>query len=425
MWLRSVVFVCVLLAAWRGEAAANADVVTRWNAAALDAIRAAATPPPTASRALAILHVAIYDAVNGIVRSHEPYFVRHGAPASASPEAAAAAAGRYTLVALFPASESIFEQIFAETLRSIPDVPQRRRGVDWGELVARQILAWRTGDNSDAIVPVPPAEQPGDWVPTPPAFAPYLLPQWAFVVPFGMPTSSFFRPPGPPSLESPTWAADVNEVEALGAAVGSLRTPEQDLIALFWADGAGTETPPGHWNSIAQQVVADRHATLEDNARLFALLNIALADAAICAWDAKYTYHSWRPITAIRNADTDGNPATVPDSTWNSFIGTPGFPEYVSGHSTFSGAAATVLAAFFGTDRMRFVARSDTEPGEVRHFTSFSAAAREAAMSRLYGGIHFRSANEDGLRAGIEIGAWVVQYRLRPVDHRRGREPAP
>lgn len=418
---RPAVIVCLLVGASTSIASSPADVVTRWNTVAIDAIRAARTPPPQAARALAILHVAMYDAVNGITRSHESFFVRHGSPASASVEAAAAAAGHATLVALFPDREPLVDQSYADALGSMQNGPHTRKGIEWGEHVARQILVWRANDNSDGVVPPPPVDRAGDWMPTPPAFAPYLLPQWGFVVPFGLPNSSFVRPPGPPSLDSERWAADFNEIKVLGAAVGSLRTPEQDHIALFWADGAGTETPPGHWNSIAAQVAADRHTTMEENARLFALLNMALADAAICAWDAKYTFHFWRPVTAIRDADTDGNPLTSPDPTWNSFIATPPFPDYVSGHSTFSGAAAAVLAAFFGTDDMRFLARSDAFPGEVRQFGSFSAAAQEAALSRLYGGIHFRSANEDGLVAGTRIGSWITDHYLQPIGHGRER----
>src|SRR5205085_8329625 len=198
-----------------------------------------------------------------------------------------------------------------------------------------------------------------------------------------------FRPPGPPSLDSERYAVDYEEVKELGAAVGSTRTVEQTEIALFWADGAGTETPPGHWNSIAQIIATAQGNTLEENARLFALLNIAMADAAICAWDAKYTFHFWRPVTAINYAE--------PELNWASFIVTPPFPDYVSGHSTFSGAAATVLASFYGSDNIAFTTGSDFLPGVYRSFNSFSAAASEAAASRIYGGIHFRAAVEDGV----------------------------
>src|SRR5436309_1137204 len=383
---------------------AHADVVTDWNTAALDAIRAGHTPPPIASRSLAILHVSIYDAVNGIARTHEPYLVQSAVPASASREAAASAAAHDALVNLFPAAASSFDALYAAILATIPDGPQKVAGIVWGEFVANQILAARANDGSDAIVLPPGGSGPGVWVPTPPAYFPYLLPQWGFVVPFAMSNSSQFRPPGPPPLDSQRYAADYNEVKELGAAIGSTRTAEQTQIALFWADGAGTETPPGHWNSIAQIIADVRGNTLEQNARLFALLNLAMADGAICAWDAKYTFHNWRPVTAIRNADTDGNPATDPDTAWDSFIVTPPFPDYVSGHSTFSAAAATVLALFYETDNIRFTTGSDFLPGMQRSFHSFSAAATEAADSRVYGGIPFRFASEDGVVGGRGIG---------------------
>jgi PAP2 superfamily len=385
---------------------AHADVVTEWNSAALDAIRDGHTPPPIASRSLSILHISIYDAVNGIARTHEPYLVPSAVPASASREAAASAAAHEALVNLFPASTSSFDALNTAILAAIPDGPQKTAGIVWGEFVANQILAARANDGSGAIVPPPGGSGPGVWIPTPPAFLPYLLPQWGFVLPFAMSSSSQFRPPGPPSLDSQRYAADYNEVKELGAAIGSTRTEEQTEIALFWADGAGTETPPGHWNSIAQTIATAQSNTLEENARLFALLNIAMADAAICAWDAKYTFHFWRPVTAINFSE--------PELNWMSFIVTPPFPDYVSGHSTFSGAAATVVALFYSTEDLPFTIGSDFLPGVYRSFSTCLDAAEEAAVSRLYGGIHFRSANEDGLQAGISIGDWTATHYLQP-----------
>src|SRR6266487_1816953 len=384
---------------------ANADVVTDWNNAALDAIRAGNTAPPIASRSLAILHASIYDAVNGIARSHEQYLVQSAVSASASRDAAASAAAHQALVNLFPASISSFDALHAAILATIPNGPQKTAGIVWGEFVANQILAARANDGWDAMVPPPGGSGPGVWVSTPPDFLPYALPQWGFVMPFGMSSSSQFRPPGPPALDSQQYAADYEEVKELGAAVGSTRTEEQTEIALFWADGAGTETPPGHWNSIAQTIAAARGNTLEEDARLFALLNIAMADAAICAWDAKYTFHFWRPVTAINFAE--------PLLNWMSFIVTPPFPDYVSGHSTFSGAAATVLPFFYGTEDLPFTTGSDFLPGVYRNFSTCLDAAEEAAVSRLYGGIHFRSANEGGLQAGISIGEWTDAHYLQ------------
>jgi hypothetical protein len=392
---------------------ANADVVTDWNNAALSAIRFGNTAPPIASRSLAILHVSIYDAVNGITRTHEKYLVPSAVPASASDEAAASAAAHQALVNLFPASASTFDALYAAILSAIPNSPHKTAGIVWGEFVASQILAARANDGSNAIVQPPGGSGPGVWIPTPPGFLPYLLPQWGFVVPFGMSSSAQFRPPGPPSLDSQQYAADYEEVKQLGPAVGSTRTADQSEIALFWADGAGTETPPGHWNSIAQTIAEAQGNTLEENARLFALLNIAMADAAICAWDAKYNFNFWRPVTAIAFAE--------PQLNWMSFIVNPPFPDYTSGHSTFSAAAAAVLPLFYGTEDLPFTTGSDFLPGVFRSFSTCEDAAVEAALSRIYGGIHFRTASGDGLQAGTSIGEWTFAHYLQP-KHNRGRQ---
>src|SRR6266699_6075350 len=210
----------------------HADVVTEWNSAALDAIRDGHTPPPIASRSLAIVHISIYDAVNGITRTYEPYLVQSAVPASASREAAASTAAYQALVNLFPAAASNFDALYAAILATIPNGPQKVAGIVWGEFVASQILAVRANDGSDAIVPPPGGSGPGVWIPTPPAFLPYLLPQWGFVRPFAMSSSSQFRPPGPPSLDSQQYAADYEEVKQLGPAVGSTRTEDQTEIAL-------------------------------------------------------------------------------------------------------------------------------------------------------------------------------------------------
>ena len=391
---------------------ATSDVVTDWNSAALEAIRTNSTPPPIASRALAILHASIYDAVNGILRSHEPYFVKEKGPLLASPEAAASAAAHKVLTTLFPGGAASFEEIHQAALAAIREAPFKRRGIEWGQTVAEQILQWRAEDNSDAEPPpLPPRTGPGAWKPTSPM--PYLLPHWGRVTPFAIPSGDFFRPAGPPALESAEYAAEYNEVKAIGSATGSTRTPEQEQIALFWADGPGTATPPGHWNVIAQDVAAARRNRMPQNARLFALLNIAMADAAIAAWDAKYQYYFWRPITAIREGDTDGNSATDPDPDWNSLIPAPPFPDYISGHSTFSGAAAAVLSLFYARIRIPFTATSDGLPDVERSFRSFLEAAREAALSRMYSGIHFRSANDDGLTTGLSIGEWTFEHVMR------------
>ena len=385
------------------------DVITDWNDAALQTIRENRTNPPRASRALAMLHLAMYEAINGLDRTHEPYRL-HYVPKVASKQAAASAAARKVLSSLFPTNTPPFTALHNEVLSRVPRGPRKFVGIAWGNLVADRILKARALDGSEAVVASPVGTNVDSWVATPPGFVAWLLPEWATVVPFGMDECAQFRPSGPPPLDSARWAADFNEVKALGAAQGSTRTADQSEIAQFWADGGGTETPPGHWNSIAQDVAAAAGNTLEENARLFALLNMAMADAAICAWDAKFAYNNWRPVTAIRNADLDGNDLTEPDVAWSSFIGTPPFPDYVSGHSTFSGAAATVLALFYGTDKVSFTTGSDFLPGVTRSFTSFSQAADEAARSRVYGGIHFQFASDDGLIAGMGIGEWTFTH---------------
>jgi hypothetical protein len=400
--------------------AASADVVSDWNLAALNAVRVERTSPPVAARALAILHISIFDAVNVIDRSCEPYLVRMTAPASASIDAAASAAAHKVLTALFPGQTASFDALHAAIVAGLGDSSHTRRGLDVGEAVAAQVLGARANDGAATVVSPPGGSGAGVWAPTPPGFLPYLLPQWGFVTPFALENAAAVRPPGPPPVESTMYSADFDEVKALGAATGSTRTPDESLIALFWADGAGTETPPGHWNTIARSVSEDLETPLVEKARLFALLNVALADAAIVAWDAKFTYNFWRPVTAIREGDVDGNDLTAGDPGWTSLIVTPPFPDYVSGHSTFSGAAATVLALFYRRDDIAFTATSDFLPGVTRVFARFSEAAGEAALSRLYGGIHFRSANEDGLRAGVDVGAWTFAHVMQ-LDRNRAR----
>jgi len=286
--------------------------------------------------------------------------------------------------------------------------------VTLGQQVATSILAIRATDGSNLTVPYTPGTAPGDWRPTPPALAPALLPQWPYVTPWAMTSGSQFRPHGVPDLTSAEYTAAFNEVKDLGSATSVTRTVDQTQIALFWANGAGTSTPPGHLNVAASLVAQAEGNTLAENARLFALLNVALADAAIASWDAKYAENFWRPITAIRDAATDGNPDTAADPTWTSLIATPPFPAYTSGHSSFSGAAAAVLAAYFGRDDISFTLPSENVSVAARSYTSFSQAAQESADSRLYGGIHWRFDNQDGLTSGASLGNFVAGNFLEP-----------
>lgn len=405
-----------------GAPVLRADVVTQWNAAALDVIRARNTPPPAAARNLAILHVAVYDAVNGIRRTHASYLATGRAPPGASEQAAASTAARTALAALYPADQARFEALDGALLNPIPAGPSRDRGIEWGAHVAARILAVRSHDGSSVAVPFPGSDEPGKWRPTI-SFGgivrPALLPQWGDVAPFALRRSAQFRPPPPPRLESRRYAADVDFVQRIGALDSTARSVQQTEIAKFWAYGPGTATPPGHWNQIALAVAATEGNSLAANARLFALLNVAMADAAIVSWDCKYVYNLWRPITAIQLADADRNPATHADTVWQPLLPTPPFPEYTSGHSTFSGAAAVVLARFYGRDRIAFSVGSDDLPGVFRFYESFSAAALESGMSRIYGGIHFMSGNAHGLRSGAQTGAYVMRHLLRPKEGNR------
>ncbi len=407
-WLVLGVFLLAL-----APASARADVVTDWNEEAIATIGATRTFVVPGSRALAMMHLAMYDAISNITGDAAPYQVIRTAQTDLSPEAAAAAAAHRVLVFVFPARTAQLNARLVRSLAAVPPSPARARAVTYGNAVADAILAWRAQDHAEQTFTYVGVDRPGHWQPTPPAFGPPIYLQWEEVTPFAMTRGSQFRPPPPPALTSPEYAAAVNEVKALGAKDSTVRTPEQTQIAHFWADPVGTATTVGRWNQIAQQVAARRGYTRAQHARLFALLNTALADAAIVAWDCKLTADFWRPVTALRQADRDDNPGTAPDPTWEPLIPTPSFPEYVSGHATFSGAAAVILAHEFG-DENSFAVTSYQPPTVVRHYTSFSQAAREGTMSRLYGGIHYRFSCLEGLRCGQELGEYVWSHYFRP-----------
>lgn len=391
-------------------------MICDWNNQALSAIRNESTSPPLAARNLAMLHIAIHDAVNSVEPTHHGFLTNITVVGPASVEAAAATAAHRTLRILFPSEAASFDSALADGLQAIPDGNAKSNGIILGRAVADGVLSSRSADGSATSVPYIPSDEPGAWRRTAPFFRPPDSPQWGYVMPFAMVNGFDLRPMGPPPLTSARYAADVNEVKSLGAANSTTRSAEQTLIARFWSDFSYTVTPPGHWNQIAQNVSTNHALSLEQNARLFALLNIAMADAGIAVWDAKYTFNSWRPITAIAQADTDDNPETIADPDWTPLLNTPPFPEYVSGHSAFSAAAAAVLAQFFGSDHVAFTVGSDSVTGVTRSFTSFSAAAEEIGMSRIYGGIHFLSADLDGLALGHAIGEYVEGSFIRPLS---------
>ncbi|MEJ7639227.1 MAG: vanadium-dependent haloperoxidase [Singulisphaera sp.] len=387
----------------------RSDVVLDWNETLLDAIRADRTPPPRAAKAMAIVQIAAYDAVNSIVQAHAPYAFFDPAPSWVSAEAAATAAAHRTLVSLYPDRAATFDAALAAALADIPDGEGEAAGVDLGRRSAETILERRRSDASDATLPYSGGLDPGQWRPTP-ASADALLPQWPFVTPFALTHPAQFRPAGPPPLTGAAYATDLDEVRRLGRVDSAERTPEQTLIARFWADGTGTATPPGHWNQIARDVSRQRDTGLYENARTFALLNIALADAGISSWDAKYFYGLWRPITAIREADLDGNPATAPDPGWSPLLATR--RSRVTPRATAPSArGAAVLSSVFGPETA-FATATDDVTGVARSFGSFAEAAAEAGRSRIYGGIHFEFDNRDGLAAGAAVGQYVTWTQL-------------
>lgn len=397
-------------------ARADADPVLEWNALALDCIRADNTSPPLSTRNLAILHTAIYDAVNSIERTHQPYRFQLDAPAGTSPEAAAVGAASEVMLTLYPSLEFWSHRLSENWLASMPRDSGLTNGLFLGKTVASLVLASRSDDGASTEVPYIPSDAPGQWQRTPPFFRPPLAPHWRDVAPFCLPEIEPFVPAPPPALGSAEYASALNEVKAVGAKSDSLRTPEESQIAVFWSDFSYTLTPPGHWLEIAAGIARTRGNTLPENARLFALLSLAQADAAIVCWEAKYRYNLWRPVTAIRRADEDGNPATESDTAWDSFLTTPPFPSYTSGHSTFSKASAEVLRHFYGTDAIAFTASSDALPGVRRSFLSLGACADEIGQSRIYGGIHFQFDNRAGKECGSRIGRYVAENFLLPND---------
>lgn len=412
-----VLVVCSAVIGALMPALAAANVIIDWNNQLLQAVRETSTNPPNASRAMAMTSAAVFDAVNSIDGNFQPYHFTGFAAAGASGEAAAAQAAHDVMLHLFPARAAALGSALTDSLAVLPE-SGKAAGVALGAAAAQSIIDLRSADGSATIVSYSPGSAPGQWRPTPPNGAPALLPNWPTVTPFAMTSGDQFRASGPPQLTSQSYADAFNEVKLLGAANSVARTPDQTQIARFWADGAGTITPPGHWNQIAQTVVQSTNLSLVDEARLFALLNLAEADAAILCWDTKYFNNFWRPITAIREADTDGNFDTGQDAAWVPLLTTPNFPSYTSGHSSFSGAAAAVLAGFIGGDLFEFTVQPDESVAVAvgpRSFKSFSQAADEAADSRLYGGIHFGFDNADGLVAGVALGQYVLGSQLQPV----------
>ena len=389
----------------------SADPVVEWNQFLLDLQAAPGNQPATVhpTYELAIMHAAIYDAVVSIDRSATPYVAAVHAPHSASLAAAADAAAHDTLVALYPGFQPSIDQEYAGLLAQLLTGRHTEQGTRVGQNAAQQVLARRANDGSGApLIPFQPGSAPGDYQLTPPAFAQPAFTHWRFVTPFALQEGDQFRPPAPPPLASRKYAAAFNEVKALGVADGSTRTPDQTQIGVFW-------NPPiwATWNRIAESAALGHDGTISQDARTFAALNLTFADSVIAFYDAKYTYRLWRPVTAIRSADSDGNPDTAADPNWTPLSATAPDPSYPGAHGAISAAGATVLSSIYGDD-FTFTVTSPALPGVERSFDSFGDAADEATVSRIHNGNHTRIDQAAGADLGHDVADFVLHNDLLP-----------
>lgn len=399
-------------------ASAADNAVLYWNGKMIDAVRLSRNPPPIAALHMATLHAAIYDTVNSITRTHRSWLNQEPAPADIDMDAAIASAAYTVLKALWSQSSNPrnFELAYEQALAPIPDGTPKTGGIEWGKKIAEKILAKRATAGHDKPIPGEYASrEQGKWRETPPGFRPAVLPHVAKVTPFVLKSPDQFRAPPPPALDSQQFADELAEIVRIGARDGSERTEYQTLSAPFWADDLGSCTPPGHWNLIAQDLARRQNLSVPKAARLFALLNFAEADAGIACWDTKFHYRTWRPETAIREIDAKAYPLSKAVADFIPNMGTPAFPAYVSGHSTFSSAGARILESFFGTDEIEFSVTSDGLPGAVRTFKKLSDCRNEIGMSRLYGGIHFRCDDVEGQNLGRNVANWVLENSLQPT----------
>jgi hypothetical protein len=395
------------------------NAIVDWNEQAIDATRLARNPPPLASYYLAVYHVAIFDAVNGIDRKYHSWLVTDTAPAGASMDAAIASSAYTTMNVLWTATNPRTTQAaYDKAIAALPDDEARANGIAWGKKVAGAVLDKIAASGYNKPIPGKySSNDPGKWRETPSAFRPALLPYWGTVAPFVMTSPSQFRAPPPYTIDSKEYADELAYVNKVGARDGADRTEYQTYCTPFWSDDLGTSTPPGHWNMVAQEVVRRRNMSVPETARLFALLNLAAADTAISIWETKYFYRTWRPETALREMDTKLNAAAAPNPDFIPNLASPSFPAYTSGHSGFSAAGARMLALVTGSDDFEFTLTSDGLPGVVHSFKKFSDAQREAGMSRVWGGIHTMADNLEGQKAGMSIADWVYAHALQPVTN--------
>ena len=384
-----------------------ADAVLDWNEVALSRVVAAGQLPPDGARAMAMVHVAIFDALDAIDRRYEPFAFSGSVLPTASPDAAAAAAAHAVLARLFPDQLPALEAFYSAALSAIPEGEPKTAGIALGEAAAAACLAMRAGDGAASSESYRPRTQPGVYVPT-------TMPvssAWPRVKPFFLADAAQLRPAPPPDLGSASWARDYDEIRELGSRTSTRRTGGQTEAARFWAI-----TGPAAWNPVVRALAASRPSRPVETARLFALVSLAAADAFLAVFDAKYAYGFWRPITAIRNGDLDGNDATAVDPGWLPLLETPLHPEYPCAHCITAAAVGAVLEAEFGRGEVApIVMTSPTAPGATHRWTRIADYVSEVSQARIWGGIHYRTSTEVGEAMGREIGALAAATLLAPL----------
>jgi hypothetical protein len=390
----------------------NAAVVAEWNAIAVRTLGGDTTKAPVESALyLGFVHAAVYNAVVGVKGRYAPYRFPARAPHHTSAQAAAVSAAHQVLVTYSPTAGTALDVAYATSLAQIPDGAAKDRGVAFGASAAATLIAQRTGDGRNATVQFTQAPAPGVWRPTPPAQLPFNVPWLAAVTPLLVRSPAQFGEPGPPpALTSARYARDFNEVKAVGSVTSTVRTPEQTGTALFFSGNGIVQ-----FNAALRDQAAVRGLDLVDAARLFAAVDMTIADAVISIWHAKYLYGFWRPVTAIPLADTDGNAATTPDPAWASLLPTPPYPDYVSGYSGLTGSFGRALVNALGTHKLQLTLTSTAVPGATRTYDSARALNTEVVDARVWLGIHFRFADTAGLRMGQDVADYTVGHYFRPL----------
>ena len=421
--LKGILFLAILICAQTSVWAANTnlplvqeDVILRWNRVLMETLRTPGQQPTTilVTRPYAMLHVAMFDAVNSIDGTYTPYLTDVPGSQNASIEAAAAQAAHDLLAALYPLRIAIFNAELASSLQGI-DEYRAEQGIRVGQIVAERLLAARANDGWTVT---PPAfslpATPGNWQPTPPSNAAAAFTHYPSVIPFAITSNTQFLPNAPPALTSAQYAADLNEVKEIGAVNSATRTADQTLVALLW-NAVGTPTNPFFvWNNVARTVALARGLSTVEKARLFALTNIALHDALQTTFTSKFHYGMWRPVTAIRRADEDGNANTAADPSWSSLLVTPPYPSYAGNNAAIGTSQSTMLALFFGRDDIAFQHTWEGANGTTRSYAGFGAMADEEARARIYGGIHFTFDNVAGQSVGQNVANYIFVNFMRP-----------